>query len=121
MGYAMQAGEETEINMGRKLKKANFWVRRRSAIPVMAIGSLCVLLLFFNEDVSMKLNLEYEQEITSLKQQIKENLDSADYYRARREALEHNAGDLERLAREQYHMQRKGEDVFLLQPYDSEK
>ena len=64
----------------------------------------------------MRLNMEYEKEIASLREQIRENMDSAAYYRERREALEYGTEDLEHLAREQYHMQRPGEDVFLLNP-----
>ncbi len=73
-----------------------------------------VLLLFFNEDTSIKLSMKYEQQINDLNRAIKQNLDSAAYYRQRREALEYGTADLEHIAREQYHMQRPEEDVFLL-------
>lgn len=100
--------------MGRKIKKLNFWVRRRSFLPVLAIGSVVVLVLFFNEETSIRLGMEYDHQISALKKEIKENLDSAAYYRSRREALEHDKGDLEYLAREQYHMQKPDEEVFIL-------
>lgn len=100
--------------MGRKIKYLNFWVRRRSHLPVIIIGGVVVLLLFFNEDTSLRLSMEYERRINELHREIKENLDSAAYYRQRREALEYGTADLEHLAREQYHMQRPEEDVFLL-------
>ncbi len=102
--------------MGKKLKALNFWIRRRSFLPVLVIGSVVVMVLFFNEETSVRLSMEYEEQITELKNQIQENLDSAAYYRQRREALEHGHDDLEHLAREQYHMQRPDEDVFLLTP-----
>lgn len=60
--------------------------------------------------------MKYDREIAALKSSIKENLDSAAYYRQRREALEYGTHDLEHLAREQYHMQKPDEDVFLLTP-----
>lgn len=102
--------------MGKKIKKASFWIRRRSHLPVLVIGSVVVLLLFFNEETSVRLNMQYEKEISELRREIQMSLDSAAYYRERREALEYGTSDLEHLAREQYHMQRPGEDVFLLIP-----
>mgnify|MGYP007025186921 FL=1 len=78
------------------------------------MGSVVVLLLFFNEDTSVKLNMKYQEEIKSLKRQIRECEDSAEWYRTRREALYISAEDLEHVVREQYHMQRPSEDVYLI-------
>ncbi|MDE7159642.1 MAG: hypothetical protein K2O24_02170 [Muribaculaceae bacterium] len=100
--------------MSKTAKKASFWVRRRSHIPLLLVGGLVVALLFFNEDASVSLNMEYEHRINSLKREIKECRDSAAYYRLHREAIESGGSDLEYIAREQYRMQRPTEDVFLL-------
>lgn len=100
--------------MGKKMKRAGFWVRRRSHLPLLLVGGLVVTLLFLNEDTSVSLNMEYEREINSLKREISQCRDSAAYYRHHREALESGSGELEYIAREQYHMQRPTEDVFLL-------
>lgn len=100
--------------MSKLSKKVGFWVRRRSNIPMILVGGLIVVLLFINEDTSVSLNMEYERRINSLKREIRECRDSAAYYRARREALESGESDLEYLAREQYHLQRPTEDVYLL-------
>ena len=100
--------------MSAKLKKMSFWVRRKSHLPLLVIGSLVVLLLFFNDETSMALNMKYEKEINKLSLQIKECKDSATYYRLQREAILHDTEDLEHLARERFHMQRPTEDVFLL-------
>ncbi len=62
----------------------------------------------------MKLNMKYQEEIKSLKRQIRECEDSAEWYRTRREALYISAEDLEHVVREQYHMQRPSEDVYLI-------
>lgn len=97
------------------LKKVSFWVRRRSYVMVLIIGALVITLLFFNEDASIKLNLEYEKEINELKREIKNNEDSAAYYRAKREALLTDKEALEHLAREQYGMQRPTEDVYIIE------
>ncbi len=100
--------------MKKTAKKVSFWVRRRSHLPVLIIGSLVVLLLFLNEETSVKLNVEYQNQINELQKEIKLNNDSAAYYRARREAIEKGNADLEAVAREQFHMQRPSEDVFLI-------
>ena len=89
-------------------------MRRKSHLPVILIGSLVVLLLFFNEETSIRLNVEYQNEINDLRREIKLNKDSADYYRARRLSIENGASDLEEVAREQFHMQRPSEDVYLV-------
>lgn len=100
--------------MSKKVKKLNFWMRRKSNITLIAVGSVMVLLLFFNEDTSMKLNMQYQQQIKDLKKEIRVCEDSAQWYRARREALYIDTEDLEHVVREQYHMQRSSEDVYLI-------
>lgn len=97
-----------------KVKKASFWVQRRSHLPIIVIGTVVVLLLYFNEDTSLSLNMEYERQISELKTQIRQNKDSAEYYRRHRKAIEAGDADLEYMAREQFRMQRPSEDVFLL-------
>lgn len=100
--------------MGRGIKKANFWLRRRSHLPLIAICTLVIMVLVFNEDTSITLNMQYDREINELTQAIEECRDSASYYRNRREELVHGTGNLEQIAREQFHMQRPTEDVFIL-------
>ena len=73
-----------------------------------------VLVLFFNDETSMSLNMEYDREINRLTLEIEECRDSAAYYRRQRESLIHDSEDLERLARERFHMQRPTEDVYIL-------
>lgn len=104
----------TTTCMGRKLKKMIFWFSRRSHLPVILIGGLVVLVLFFNDETSMQLNLKYQRQINELNREIKLNRDSAAYYRGKREAILQGADQLERIAREQYHLQRPTEDVYLL-------
>lgn len=111
--WSRLALNKTEMD-NRKIKKANFWIRRRSHIPMVAIATLMVLLLVFNEDTSISLNMEYERQINELSMEIKECLDSAAFFRMQREALEHGTANLEHIAREQYHMQRPTEDVFII-------
>lgn len=95
------------------MKKKGFWRRRRGAIPFIVIATVIVVVLFLNEETSVKTNMEYEARINDLKNEIKHNQDSAQYYRQHRLAIEKGEGDLERLARERYHMQRPTEDVYV--------
>lgn len=100
--------------MGKRFKKLAFWISRRSHLPVIAIGALVIAVLFFDDGTSMQLNVKYQQQINELTREIKLNNDSAAYYRAKREAIVRGSDCLERIAREQYHLQRPGEDVFVV-------
>lgn len=100
--------------MSKISKKLNFWVRRKSHLPLIIIGSLFVIILFFNDETSLALNMKYEKEINALTEEIDLCRDSALYYRSQREAIIHDSEDLEHLARERFHMQRPTEDVYIL-------
>ncbi|MDE6058182.1 MAG: septum formation initiator family protein, partial [Muribaculaceae bacterium] len=80
------------------------------------IGAFFVGILLLNDDASFSQSMIYEREIVRLKKEIKENTDSAAYYRNRRLAIERGDEALEYIAREQYHMKRPTEDVFLIVP-----
>lgn len=99
--------------MAKEKKRGGFWRRRRGAIPFIVIATVIVVVLFLNEETSVKTNMEYEARINDLKREIKHNRDSAEFYRRHRLAIENGEGDLEHLARERYHMQRPTEDVFV--------
>lgn len=81
---------------------------------MLVIGCSVVLILFFNEDTSFSLNMEYDRKINELTDQITSCKDSANYFRIQREAILHENSDLEKIAREKFHMQRPTEDVFIL-------
>lgn len=100
--------------MSAKLKKLSFWLRRKSHLPLIIIGTLVVMILFFNDETSLALNMKYEKEINRLSLEINECKDSAAYYRQQRESIIHDSQDLEHLARERFHMQRPTEDVFII-------
>lgn len=98
----------------KKTKKMSFWMRRRSHIAPLLIGSLVIALLFFNEDTSWKNNMKYQAQIKSLQEEIQVCNDSAQWFRERREQLLTGNEELEQIAREEYHMQKPTEDVYLL-------
>ena len=87
--------------------------RRLGAVPFIIIASVIIVVLFLNEETSIKTNMKLDSQINELKTQIKLNNDSAEYYRNRKLAVENGEEDLEQLARERYHMQKPTEDVFI--------
>ena len=97
-------------------RKAAYWIKRCANIPLLIIGAFFIGILLLNDDASFTQSMIYEKEIVRLKKEIKENNDSAAFYRSRRLAIERGDDALEYIAREQYHMQRPTEDVFLLVP-----
>ncbi|MBD5420181.1 MAG: septum formation initiator family protein [Muribaculaceae bacterium] len=97
-------------------RKAAYWIKRCANIPLIIIGAFFVGILLLNDDASFSQSMIYEREIVRLKKEIKENTDSAAYYRNRRLAIERGDEALEYIAREQYHMKRPTEDVFLIVP-----
>ena len=56
-----------------------------------------------------------QAEIDRLTEEIKENTDTMQYYRKLNAELSVNPEALERIVREQYHMQRPGEDVYVFE------
>ena len=100
--------------MRKWLNKILLWVFRKSYMPVLIVGAIVVLLLFANDETSVRQNMEYQKQISELQSQIKLNRDSAEYYRERRRAIETGQSDLEHMAREQFHMQRPTEDIYLI-------
>lgn len=100
--------------MSKKIKKLNFWVRRRSHIAVIAIGGLVIALLFLNEDASWEHNMQYQEQIKALTEEIKSCNDSAEYYREQREKLLTGTEELEQIAREEFRMQKATEDIYII-------
>lgn len=100
--------------MGKRLRKISIWFRRKSHLPIFLLGGAAVLVLFFNEETSMSRNMAYDKEIRELKDKIEMCRDSAEYYRQKREGIQHGTSDLEYVAREQYRMQKPYEDVYLI-------
>lgn len=82
--------------------------------PLILVGGVVILLLSLNEETSATRNYSYMREIKELRREIKINEDSAAYYRRKRETLLRSTADLEQVAREQYHMQRPTEDVYVI-------
>lgn len=108
-------GKNAEGSKKKKMRRIGEWFSTmRTHLPLLLIGSVVILLLFFNEETSVSLNSKYDAEIRELNAEIRSNHDSAKYYRAKRNAILSGTHDLETIAREQYHMQRPTEDVYII-------
>ena len=60
-------------------------------------------------------SFEYNDRIVSLKEEIKQNTDTMQYYRELNDRLNTDKETMERIVREQYHMQRANEDVYVFE------
>lgn len=101
--------------MGKRIKRFRLWFTNHIPVPLLLIGTVVVVILCMNEDVSLTRNYSYQQEIVSLKKEIKQNRDSAAYYKEKSRELTNSPEDLEHIAREQYHMQKPDEEIYILQ------
>ncbi len=61
-------------------------------------------------------SFELNQRINELELEISENEDTLQYYRQLNRALNTDAETMEKIVRENYHMQRPTEDVYIIQP-----
>lgn len=90
-------------------------MRRKSHMPVLLIAGVVIMLLFFNDETSVTRTRQYDAEIARLKKEIKTARDSTEFYKRQRDALYTDNDDLETVARENYHMQRPTEDIFIIE------
>ena len=75
------------------------------------VGVLAYVMFF--SDNSVVDNYRYQREIDRLKDEIADNIDTLKYYQKLNELLRTDPETMERIVREQYHMQRPNEDIFL--------
>ncbi len=94
--------------------KAIRWVRRYISLTLILSVGVIVFVLFFNEN-SVVHTYEYAQEIERLKAEIKDNRDTLRHYEDLNRRLDTDKGTMERIVREQYHMQRPNEDVYIVE------
>lgn len=99
--------------MNRRLENAWNWARRYITFPLMVAAGYSVFVLFFNEN-SYSRSARLQDEIDRLEAQIKENTDTMLYYQRLNRSLDSDPQTLERIVREQYHMQRVNEDVYII-------
>lgn len=100
--------------MSNFLSSAWNWSRRYITLPLLVAVAYIVFVLFFNENSYFK-SVEYQQEIDRLEAEIKANNDTMQYYHRLNASLSTDPRELERIVREQYHMQRPNEDVYIFE------
>ncbi|MDE5838075.1 MAG: septum formation initiator family protein [Paramuribaculum sp.] len=90
------------------------WGRRYIRIGfVLMVGVLAYIMLF--SDNSVIDNYRYQMEIDKLRTEIKECTDSIVYYENLNRRLRTDPATMERIVREQYHMQRTNEDIYIVE------
>lgn len=90
------------------------WCRRYISLMFLAIFAFVLYLLFFSENSYWRL-LELNNQITELRTEIKSNRDTMEYYLEKNKKLDTDPAEMERIVREQYHMQREGEEVYVVE------
>lgn len=90
------------------------WCRRYISLMFLAIFAFVLYVLFFNENSYGRLH-ELNTQIKELRTEIKSNRDTMEYYLEKNRMLDTDPAEMERIVREQYHMQREGEEVYVVE------
>ena len=99
--------------MKEQIKDGWRWCRRCITFPLIVAVGYVLFVVFFNEN-SYSRSAELQEEINALEAEIKENKDTMQYYRRLNAGLDTDPVALERIVRENYHMQRVNEDVYIV-------
>ncbi len=94
------------------MSKFKKWINR-TTFCILAVGVFTVYMTFFSDYNYVKI-VEYDNEIKELKAQIAATQDSFSIYQAKLKALESGTESLEKIVREEYHMKRDNEDVYIV-------
>jgi cell division protein FtsB len=98
--------------MKKQISDSFHWCRRYLSGMFLLIIAYILFLCFFSDNSIFK-TYRYSKEIERLKADIKANEDSLDRYVKLNRDLDTDPVTMERIVREQYHMQRPGEDVYV--------
>lgn len=90
------------------------WCRRYISLMFLAILAFVLYVLFFNENSYGRLH-ELNTQIKELRTEIKNNRDTMEHYFKKNRMLDTDPAEMERIVREQYHMQREGEEVYVVE------
>ena len=101
--------------MKKQIKNIISWCRRYISVTFIIVLAFVMFVLFFNDNSVMR-SFELNQRITELELEIKDNEDTLIHYQQLNRALDTDAETLERIVRENYHMQRPNEDVYIVEP-----
>lgn len=89
------------------------------AVPTLVGIGLVVYLAFFSEN-SITQRMAYQQVIDSLSECLRLQQDSLEYYRDLNRRISTDPELMEQVVREQYNMNRRHEEVFIITDKDTE-
>ena len=90
------------------------WSKRYLSLTLVAAIGVAAVVLFFNENSLVK-SVEQERRIEELNAAISEAGDTLMYYRRLNRQLDRDRETMERIVREEHHMQRPEEDVYIFE------
>ncbi|MDE6370160.1 MAG: septum formation initiator family protein [Duncaniella sp.] len=90
------------------------WCRRYLSFTLLGALIVLAIVLFFNEN-SLVRTIDQEQRIDELQALIEEANDTLTYYRDLNRQLNTSRETMERIVREQHHMQHPDEDVYIFE------
>ncbi|MBR5897978.1 MAG: septum formation initiator family protein [Muribaculaceae bacterium] len=90
------------------------WCRRYISLTLIIVVSYIVYMVFFDEHSVLE-KMKLQEEIKELKSQIKHYSDSLNYYTKQFQLLNTDVETMEKIVRENYHMQHPDEDVFVFE------
>ncbi|MCM1483738.1 MAG: hypothetical protein NC043_05340 [Muribaculaceae bacterium] len=91
------------------------WCRRYISFSLVATVGILTYLLFFTDN-SVAASYVQERKNDSLRVEIAMEEDSLAFYTRLNHQLSTDPGTMEQIVRERYHMQRPGEDVYIVEP-----
>lgn len=102
------------VVMSNWIENSLTWCQRYFSVTFVIVVAFVLLVLFFNDNSIIKA-MEYEEQISELKREIRSNRDTMEHYRKLNHSLDTDPETMERIVREQYHMQRENEDVYIIE------
>ncbi len=90
------------------------WCRRYISLSLVVTVGVLVYILFFSDN-SVSETYMYDRQIDSLNMAIRQAGDSLDHYRQLEQRLNTDPEAMEQVVRENYHMQRPDEDVYVVE------
>lgn len=93
-------------------KSRNRLLPRWLSLPFLCVIGAMGVICFVREDNYMRSH-DNDIEIARLKHEIKLNNDSAAYFNAKSAEFQADREQIERVARQQYHMKRADEDIYI--------
>ena len=90
------------------------WCKRYLSLTLLATLVVGAAVLFFNDN-SLLRTVGQERRIDELQASIKDATDTLEYYQNLNRSLDTDKETMERIVREQYHMQHPDEDVYVFE------